>query len=270
MPSFSHILVPYDAEPSAEVALKMAAKLSQRFEATITAVYVKRNEADVLSEQIGELLKEREQELNVKIQYLHPTGRMFKEVVRVIDEVDADLVIMGTHGTSGVEEFWIGSNAYRVVSSCTVPVITIQPTFKRAQFKKIVVPIDQSKETRQKIPMVAQLAHYFGSEIHLVGTTKYSDEESARTVRQYVDQSVTLLAREGIEVQTKVEVGTNIVKCTLDYAESIDADLVIMMSESEPSSGLFMGSNAQQLVNHSKIPVMTLQPVEVGIGITGY
>jgi nucleotide-binding universal stress UspA family protein len=118
--------------------------------------------------------------------------------------------------------------------------------------------------------MVAQLAHYFGSEIHLVGTTKYSDEESSRIVQQYVDQSVSLLAQEGLEVQTKIEIGTNIVKCTLDYAESIDADLVIMMSESEPSSGLFMGSNAQQLVNHSKVPVMTLQPVDVGIGITGY
>ena len=270
MPSFSHILVPYDAEPSAEVALKMAAKLSQRFEASITAVYVKKSESDVLSNQIGEILKEREQELNVKIQYLHPTGRMFKEVVRVIGEVSADLVIMGTHGTSGIEEFWIGSNAYRVVSSSTVPVITMQPDFKKTEFKKIVVPIDQSKETRQKIPMVAQLAHYFGSEIHLVGTTKYTDDESARIVRSYLDQSVELLGQEGLEVQTSMEIGTNVVKFTLDYASNIGADLVVMMSESEPSSGLFMGSNAQQLVNHSKIPVMTLQPKDVSVTIAGY
>jgi len=270
MPSFSHILVPFDGEPSAEVALKMAAQLSKQFEASITSVYVRKSDADLEHELLTQVLQLRENELKVKIQFLHPMGRMFKEVVRVVDEVAADLIIMGTHGTSGIEEFWIGSNAYRVVSSTNVPVITMQPNFRKSQFKKIVVPIDQSKETRQKIPMVAQLAHYFQSEIHLVGTTKYNDAESERTVKSYLEQSVELLAQEGLKVQKHMEFGVNIVNSTLRYAESIDADLVVMMSESEPSSGLFMGSNAQQLVNHSKIPVMTLQPKDVGITIAGY
>jgi nucleotide-binding universal stress UspA family protein len=118
--------------------------------------------------------------------------------------------------------------------------------------------------------MVAQLAHYFGSEIHIYGTTKYSDDDSHRTVKLYVEQSVDLLAKEGLEVVVAYDLGVNIAQGTLKYAESINADLVIMMSESEPSSGLFMGTNAQQLVNHSRIPVMTLQPKSVGIAITGY
>lgn len=270
MPTFSHILVPYDGTESSEVALKMASELSHRFEASITAVYVKKTDNDSDFDKVNESIKQREQDYDLNIQFLHPTGRMYKEIVRVIGEVGADLVIMGTHGTSGFEEFWIGSNAYRIVSSTDVPVITMQANFDKNSFKKIVVPIDQSKDTRQKLPMVAQLAHYFGSEIHIYGTTKYSDDDSHKTVKLYVEQSVDLLAKEGLEVVVSYDLGVNIAQGTLKYAESIDADLVIMMSESEPSSGLFMGTNAQQLVNHSKIPVMTLQPKSVGIAITGY
>ena len=60
---------------------------------------------------------------------------------------------MGTHGASGFEKLWVGSNAYRVASAAPCPVITIRETFEKETFSRILVPLDNSKETRQKIPM---------------------------------------------------------------------------------------------------------------------
>lgn len=270
MESLAHILVPYDGSQSSDVALKTAISLSKRVDGKVSAVYVKRTEGDEFYKEIAQKIEERSAESGQEILFIHPTGKMYKEVVRTVGEIGADLVIMGTHGSSGFEEFWIGSNAYRVVSSSDVPVITMQEHYPRETFQRIIVPIDNSKETRQKIPTVSRLAQFFGAEVHLFGTSKYDSEDSQNKVKTYAVQSQKLLSEDEVKSEISYRFGGNIAKATLDRAEEIGADLVIMMSESEPSSGLFMGSNAQQVVNHSRIPVMTLHPKQVGIAITGY
>lgn len=270
MISFDHILLPFDGSDSSVVALNNALFISNKFNSKITAVFVRQSESDNGHLEIKEKLKAISAEENKEILFLHPVGKMYKEVVKTVEEVGADLILMGTHGISGFEEFWIGSNAYRVVSSSPVPVITMQETFEKVGFSKIIVPIDQSKETRQKIPMVMHLANIFDSDIHFLGATKYSDNESQAKVKRYVKQSIEMLEEEELKSEVTYSFGQNIAKATLQNAKEVDADLIIMMSESEPSSGLFMGSNAQQIVNHSAVPVLTLHPKDVGIAIAGY
>ncbi|NNC82921.1 MAG: universal stress protein [Flavobacteriales bacterium] len=270
MTKFNHILVPFDGSGSAIVALRTALQMAERFDSRISAVYVKKTDDDPLAQELKSTLEEISQKRNREILYMHPVGKMYKEVVKTVSEVGADMIIMGTHGISGFEEFWIGSDAFRVVSSSPVPVITMQEAFRKDGFKRILAPIDQSKETRQKIPAIAQLAKLFDAQIQILGTTKYSDEESERIVRRYVSQSLDLLDKEGLTADVTYALGVNIAKATLEKAKETGSDLIIMMSESEPSSGLFMGSNAQQVVNHSEVPVLTLHPKDVGIAITGY
>ncbi|NND95500.1 MAG: universal stress protein [Flavobacteriales bacterium] len=270
MTRFEHILVPFDGSKSSLVALRTALNVAGRFDTKVTAVYVKRIDDDKKADEVKEVIEKERTASGRSILLMRPVGKMYKEVVKTVEEVGADVIIMGTHGISGFEEFWIGSNAFRVVSSSPVPVITMQETFDKRSFEKIVAPIDQSKDTRQKIPMVARLAKLFKAEVHLIGTTKYSDDESSSIVRRYMRQSLELLDKEDVKPIVTYELGKNVAKTTLTYAKEQKADLIVMMSESEPSSGFFMGSNAQQVVNHSDIPVLTLQPKEVGIAVTGY
>ncbi len=265
MIDFKHILVPFDGTRSSRVALDMAISIGKQADSNITAVYVKGTNDDPKAADIEEELKALSNDKGIEITFLQPTGKMFKEVVRTVEHVEAGLIIMGTHGVSGFEEFWIGSNAFRVVSSSPVPVITMQEDFNKKGFKKILAPIDQSKETRQKVPHLAQIAKIFGADIHLLGATKYSDSDSHAMVKRYMKQSQELLMKEELNVTTSYILGENIAKSTMDTAKEIGADLTIMMSESEPSSGLFMGSNAQQVVNRSAIPVLTLHPKDISV-----
>lgn len=264
MIDFSHILVPFDGSKSALAALRTAISVAKRVDSKVTAVFVKRND-DTDHLAVADALKAECLKEEIDIVLLTPTGRMYKEVVNTVEDVRAGLIVMGSHGVSGFEEFWIGSNAFRVVSSATVPVITIQENVSGTGFTKIIAPIDQSAETRQKIPALAQIAQSFAADIHLMGATKYTDEESHRTVKRYVVQSKEMLEKEGLKTSVSFKLGDNIAKSTLDCSKEVNADLIIMMSESEPSSGLFMGTNAQQVINRSTMPVITLHPKDVGI-----
>lgn len=269
---FKHILVPYDNSASAEKALNKAISLSKVFSARITVAYVENSKSKKDSaEKVRKLTEELEQKTGIEFFFIHPKGKVFKEIVRSAEDVEADLIIMGTHGTSGFEEFWIGSVAFRVVSSASVPVITIQETYTKSEFKKIVLPIDHSVETRQKIPMAITMAKYFDAEVHLFLTSKFTADEMITKVVQYGKQCKKMLREAGINCIAESKFGGNIAESTINYAKANDADLIVMMAESEPSTGLFMGSNAQRLVNHSPIPVLTIHAKNLKkIGAVGY
>jgi nucleotide-binding universal stress UspA family protein len=80
-----------------------------------------------------------------------------------------DVIIMGTHGSKGFDEYFIGSNAHKTVTLSPCPVITIQTHSKKMGFKNIVMPIDNSLHSRQKVDTVIELASHYGAKIHILG-----------------------------------------------------------------------------------------------------
>ena len=149
-------------------ALEHAITIARKAKSKITMVWVDHLDyskeifsvepKDLINEvkkRFDDLIKEHEPQLiGHKMEYIIRKGKIYKEINAVADEQDAFLVIIGTHGSSGFEEFWIGSNANRVVSSSKKPVITIRGGIDVAKdLKRIVMPFDSTKETRQKLPM---------------------------------------------------------------------------------------------------------------------
>ena len=265
---FEHILIPFDNSESARVALRTAVNLSMKFSAKMTLVYV--NPSADTEQKIKKIIEKVKERTGMEIFYLRPTGRPYAEIVEAAKTTGADLIIMGTHGAGGVQEFFIGSNAYRVVSSSAIPVITMRESFEKASFDRIVVPIDDSTESRQKVPMVKRIASYFNSEVYILAASKWERKEVIAKVTRYGEQVKELLEEEGITAHIETSFGGNIANETMDYADKVKADLIIAMSETEASAGFFMGANAQRLVNHSETPILTVHAKEVVIGVAGY
>lgn len=85
-------------------------------------------------------------------------GKIYREIVDLADELDAFLVVIGTHGASGFEELWMGSNAFRIVSAIQRPIVSIRAGVDIGRtIKTVVMPIDSTVESRQKTPMTASL-----------------------------------------------------------------------------------------------------------------
>lgn len=269
MNAFQHILIPFDNSQSARVALRMAVKLSQRFSARLTMVYA--NPDDEVEAQVKEVIARVKERTGIEIYYLRPSGTVHTEIVEAAGSASADLIIMGTHGIGGMQELFIGSNAFRVVSSSPVPVLTMRESFeKKRLFRRILVPLDDSTESRQKLPMVKRVASYFDSEVHILATSKWDSDEVKSRVTRYAQQAIELLQEDEIDAKLHSLFGGNIANATMDLSDELDIDLIIAMSETEPSAGFFMGANAQRLINHSEIPVLTVHAREVVKGVAGY
>jgi nucleotide-binding universal stress UspA family protein len=198
----------------------------------------------------------------LKLDYVLRKGKVYKEICTVASDIDAFVIVVGTHGSSGFEEFWIGSNANRIVSSSDIPVITIRGGIDiERDMQRIVLPFDSTKTTRQKLPITALFAKYFRSEVHILGLFTSNLDDVQYRIRNYVAQAEDYFKENFIKHKSVYIEADNITDTTIEYAKSIDANLISIMTEQETStSNLWMGTFASQMVNHSPMPVLSVKP----------
>ncbi len=188
-------------------------------------------------------------------------GNTSKEIIRFAKQKKPEYIMMGTHGTSGFSSYWLGSNAYKVVSASPCPVITIRNGFLKTGMERIVVPIDASKNTRRKIPYAVTMAQLYDAEIDLVGVRGASFGDIREKISSWISQTEEYLLSKGIRCKTDMIEGSNITDMTIEYATDIDADLIVIMTEQdEHPLNFFLGAYAQQMVHHSRIPVLSIRP----------
>lgn len=267
------IVVGVDFSDCSFNALEHAISIAQKAKSGITMVWV--NHLDYSKEIFSVEPKEITNEVTRRFEevihkfndklwgepldYRITKGKIYKEICEVAEEIDAFLIVIGTHGSSGFEEFWIGSNANRMVSASKIPIITIRGGIDVGKdLSRIVLPLDSTKVTRQKLPITALLAKYFRSEVHILGLFTSSLDDLRYRIRGYVSQAEDYFKENNIKYTTVYLESENITETTLEYAKKIDANLISIMTEQETTTAnLWLGPYASQMVNHSPIPVLS-------------
>jgi nucleotide-binding universal stress UspA family protein len=200
---------------------------------------------------------------NLKMEYKLRKGKIYHEVDILAKNAGAGLIITGSHGISGYEEYWIGSNAFKIVTYATCPVITVRHDFHiRKSIQRILVPIDSSAETIQKLPYVVRLASLFKAEVHVVGTHSSHLNSIQRLAEKYVQVATSYLFSHDIRCVEDNIVSNDITKDVLQYAKNVKADLISIMTEQETPANILLGPYAQQLINHALVPVLSIHPQE--------
>ena len=180
--AFKHILLPFDGSEQSIVALKSAVFFTKKFNSLLTVVHI---EEKISESEIKALIDKNAQD--IVYLFMHKVGKPFKGIIEAAKETDTDLIIMGTHGISGFEEFWMGSNTYKVVSTVKCPVLSMRENALHNDFKSIVLPIDTSFESRQKVPFAIGLAKQFDATIHVLGVSVDDDKELKDNKKNYCD-----------------------------------------------------------------------------------
>lgn len=198
------------------------------------------------------------------IDYVIREGKVYREILDEAREMESLCIIMGTHGSSGFEQFWIGSNANRLISVAHCPVISLRAGISaKHQLERIVMPIDSTIDTRQKVPFTAYLARLFDAEIYVVSVYASKYKAIQRRVDEYTDQVIEYLEEEGIPYKRDTLVVDNLTTSTIEYAKKVRANLISIMTEQETSPfNLLIGPYAQQMVNNSPFPVLSINAKE--------
>lgn len=264
------ILVPIDFSFDSLHAIEKAIFIAQKVEGEIDLIHINKvktfagifnlSKANLPDEDVERGFSDLFNHLDakgVKINKVMKKGSVAKEIIHYAEESGAYMIVIGTHGASGFEESWMGSNAYRVVSGAPCPILSTRGDTSRLDIKKIVLPIDTAVTTRQKVPFTRELAKLFDAEIHVVATCVDETEEFVLKLTSYVAQVCRHLNQHNVKNTSDFLTGSNIATMTIEYAKKVDADLISIMTDQE--SGVFSLSDyAQQFVNRSPIPILSM------------
>lgn len=275
-----NFIVPIDFSDDSLKGLDLAVLFSTRCYINIQMVYVQKRTAEHFPSAIREeynkakdafekLVQEYTPKLgnDSKLRYIIKKGpKVYEEVVNQVESYKESMITASTHGASGFEEFFIGSNAFKIISATTRPVIAIRKGPVPENIRKIVLPIDVMPETRQKVPFTADIASLFGAEIHVVEVATSHSNKVHRRLNAYSKQVSNFLRGRNINVVNKTIYGDNVADITVEYAQLIHADMISIITEQKSSiTTLILGNYAQQLLNKASIPVLNITPREIQI-----
>jgi len=274
------ILIPIDFTEITLVALDQGLNLAKVIDADITIINIIEDHGFfnkyITSKEESELKKKTEQKLaalskektsnsGVKINHMVAHGKIYEKINEVAEMIGATLILMGTSGSMGIMKF-IGSNTLRVIRESKIPVISIKGATIRKGLNSILLPLDLTKETREKVAKTVWLSKLYGNApVKVVSVSTSTDKFMKNKIKRQEIQVRDFLLQKGIECSTKMITdtkGKSLSNVILDHAEKVEAGIIMIMTQQENNiSEMFIGSSAQGIINNSEIPVMSIVPI---------
>lgn len=273
------IIVPIDFSKHSEFALEAASILAKKNNSKILALHMLEISDSMLLDTNNEqhakavfFMKLAEQKFETFLDKDYLTGidiipivkhfKVFSEVSQVAEEHGADLIVMGSHGTSGFSEIFVGSNTEKVVRHSEIPVLVIKNKPKAMDYKNVVFASDFSEEAVKPYINASKLLTSFGSNIHLLnvnvpGERFKSTSEMEDTMTEFLVKADGNLNRmNAVNYVSDVSVERGI----LNFAKKTNADLIVIPTHGRTGlAHFFEGSISEDLANHADLPVMTFK-----------
>jgi nucleotide-binding universal stress UspA family protein len=270
----TNFIVPIDFSVDSLKGLDWALLFSRKQPVNIQLVYVLTNstnfqphvvdqEQKYAEAQFKKLIKDYQPRLGEgsKLRYIIKKGKVYREIVNQVNSYKQAVISASTHGASGFEELFIGSNALKILTATERPVFTIRKQIPE-DIRRIILPIKLHRATRQKAPIAAEIAEMFGSEIHVVSVSTSGNKRDHERLGSYAKQVEGYLKARQIKTVRKSINGDNLATLICNYAEAVDADLITIMSTSLDKWNVFLGSFGQQMISRSSIPLLNVKPQE--------
>ncbi len=273
------ILVPVDFSEYAESAMKAAADIARKKNSQLYILHVIEVGEPIMGtgsivvddEKIlffSQLARKKLTEFLAK-DYLNglnvtniiEVGPTYHSITRNIDKFDIDLIVMGSKGTSGIQGFFIGSNTEKVVRHSTVPVLVIKNKQMDLAFRKIVFVSDYTNENISAFRKAQNFAEDFGADLKLMYVNTQGDEpEDIKRIhdriKTFVENTSSTFNPDDVVIYEDDDVDDGILR----GARFIQADCIVMATHGRRGlSHLFNGSIAEDVVNQSKMPVLTFK-----------
>jgi nucleotide-binding universal stress UspA family protein len=273
------IIVPIDFSEYSEYALKAASLLAKKDDVEIIALHMLDIQGDSLSESpiyaqertvlLYEIAKKRfrtflkkEYLSGIKVTPIVKHYKIFSEINEIAKEENADLIIMGSHGVSGLKEFFVGSNTEKVIRFSEIPVLVIKNDLTDFNFKDVVFATDFAKTSVDAYVRAKSIIEGFKGKMHVIYVnTPYQDFKTTSEMENLAVEFLNI-AEGNIDKLKEIKFisDRSIEDGILNFANSLDADLIAVSTHGRKGlSHLFSGSISEDIANHATLPILTIK-----------
>lgn len=273
------IIVPIDFSKHSEYALETAAVLARKNNAELLVLHmlelsnavISRDGNSIQAETIFflKLAEKRFKEFlnkpfleGIKVTPIVKHFKVFSEVSEVAKEHDVDLIVMGSHGVSGLKEIFVGSNTEKVVRYSNIPVLVVKHHPILTDFDSVVFACDFSEKIIKAYTRASKMFKKLGIKMHLLYVNLPNEKfRSSTEIEQKVACFLEKTEGDLSKINEVVYVSDySIEKGILNYSNVIGADLIAVATHGRKGLSHFIdGSVSEDVANHSTLPVMTFK-----------
>lgn len=273
------IIVPIDFSKHSEYALKTAALLSNKTEVVIYALHMLDLQEASLSqspefsnEKAAFFLKLAEKKIKnflekdylkeVKVVPIIKHYKVFKEINEIALEINADLIVMGSHGASGLKEFFVGSNTEKVIRYADVPVLVLKRELKDVNFMDVVFATDFSEKSISAFKKMLSTLDFLNAKKHLLYVNTPNDKFKTTPEMDALANKFLMKAEGNVDrlINVNFVCAKSIEDGVLSFSNIVGADLIILVTHGRKGlSHVFSGSISEDISNHSALPIMTFK-----------
>lgn len=261
----ANILVATDFSEVGNSAVKQAMEITKLHNGQISILHVVSNKTKeivgALQNKFSELFSG---DIPENVQFVVEEGDIYSTINSVAEQIEADLIIMGTHGKTGMQKIF-GSNALKVIDSTKIPFMVVQHKVMEGGFKNILFPVSLADEDRQKTTIAIRLAKMFNSKIHIFPryeSTKTGEKQMISTILQI--KSFFSKYDVAFEVAPLLTSTDNFEKKILDYSTKISADLILIISDATDHFIPIFGAKEEDILfNQLQIPVICVEEKKI-------
>lgn len=260
------IIVPWDFSEVAGFALEHALEYTKATGDHVILLHIVKKSKEIASaeEKLKAIIEKTKNEKGIEIGQIVKEGSIFTAISDVVKELDANLVIMGTHGIKGMQKF-TGSWALKVIAGTDAPFVVVQapPT---AALTDIVFPVDFKKEQKEKLVWAGYLVNYYKAKVHICYQPSSDSRIKAKTKSNLIFSKNYLSEKNASFDIIALEGKKNLAEESLAYAKEINANMILIMTTKNISfQDYVLGADEQQIIANSlKLPVMCINPKEGG------
>ncbi len=197
--------------------------------------------------------------INVTVKVL--AGQPYERICRFAYSENISLIVMGTNGASGLREFFMGSEAYRVVKNAPCPVLTIPGNWDRTDFDKVLFPIRLIPNAIDKYFYARPIIEKNDSELFLLGLSEMKNPEDIKELTLIIDKLKIQLHNDNVKFQTGYCPFEDFPTIVIKTAKEAGIDLLVLTANFENDlRAFFIGPFVQQVVNRSQLPVLSIKP----------
>ncbi len=295
---FKRLLVPLDGSRLAEAVLPAAQTFAGCFGATLIlfhaleqgarpTVHGERHlqiESEAQTYLADLAARVRRPDLAVETN-VHPVKEadVTRSIIQHIAELNADLIVLAEHGSSGLRNMFVGNIAQQVVQHATTPLLFIRPQMENAPAfvcREILVPLDSTSIHEPALPVAAAVARACGASLHLMTVVSTPGTLSAeragtalllpttmaavldlaeRSAMEYLQKTTVRLQADGLTATASVVRGDT-APAILENAERVKADLIVLATHGRANIDAFWsGSITPKVMARSDVPVLLVR-----------
>lgn len=282
------LLIPVDFNEQSLIALEQSYNLARLLQTELVLLYVheerdflnslfsgeqKQQITNDINHRLEEIASEVSKKTGLRVMPVVKRGKVHSAILETAEQFNSRFILMGTNDALTETEKYgmIGSNTSKVIRQSKIPVITFNTKTHFDGCRSILLPLDLTKDTRQKVTHAIKMARLFGSTIQVISVLWDADSKSIQQqLKAQLFQAQNFIQEAGIKCKaTLLETGSStqdLVPAILNYSrDQEDIDLIMIMTQQENRLvEFFIGSAAQQIIRESTIPVMSIIPKDLG------